>query len=451
MSSKARVAICGAGPSGLSQLHAFESVRQSGVDIPEVVCFEKQNDLGGHWNYTWRTGLDEYGESVHQSMYENLWTNLPKECSEFFDYSFDQHFGRPLTSFPPRSVFHDYIRGYAKHNNVLQYIQFNTVIRWITYDEEKKKFHVTVKDLRKDETKLEQFDYVIVATGHFSSPRIPYFNGIESFPGQILHSHDFRSARAFVGQDVLLIGNGFSAEDIALQLYKYGARSITISYRTKPKNFKWPGSIQEVPLLTKIDRQMIYFKDDSSREVQSIIFCTGYLYSFPFLDEPLRLKTSDDLNPTDLYKTIFWIHQPRIFYLGMQRLTFSFNISNIQAWYVRDVILGKTHLPSSKEEMLADIVLRQTKAKSSQTPSDYVQYQKDYILDLLSATDYPRFDLDRMVEILMKCVRTRYEDILTYREKTYPSTVTNTMAKQHHTPWLNEFDDRLENFIQIEQ
>jgi trimethylamine monooxygenase len=67
-----RVAIIGAGPCGLSQLQAFEQARRKGVDIPEGVCFEKQADWGGLWNYTWRTGLDEYGEPVHGSMYRYL-------------------------------------------------------------------------------------------------------------------------------------------------------------------------------------------------------------------------------------------------------------------------------------------------------------------------------------------------------------------------------------------
>ena len=37
-----RVAIIGAGPSGLAQLRAFQSDQAKGADIPEVVCFEKQ-------------------------------------------------------------------------------------------------------------------------------------------------------------------------------------------------------------------------------------------------------------------------------------------------------------------------------------------------------------------------------------------------------------------------
>ena len=70
-----RVAIIGAGPSGMAQLRAFQSAKDKGSEIPEVVCFEKQSDWGGLWNYTWRTGLDENGEPVHGSMYRYLWSN----------------------------------------------------------------------------------------------------------------------------------------------------------------------------------------------------------------------------------------------------------------------------------------------------------------------------------------------------------------------------------------
>ncbi len=106
-----KVAIIGAGPSGLAQLRAFESAQKKGEKIPEVVCFEKQEDWGGLWNYSWRTGTDEYGEPVHCSMYRYLWSNGPKECLEFSDYSFDEHFGKPIGSYPPREVILDYIRG----------------------------------------------------------------------------------------------------------------------------------------------------------------------------------------------------------------------------------------------------------------------------------------------------------------------------------------------------
>ena len=43
MSSK-RVAIIGAGPSGMAQMRAFQNAQQNGEDIPEIVCFEKQSN-----------------------------------------------------------------------------------------------------------------------------------------------------------------------------------------------------------------------------------------------------------------------------------------------------------------------------------------------------------------------------------------------------------------------
>lgn len=63
-----RVAIIGAGPCGLAVLRAFSLAEKNGIKIPEIICFEKQNDWGGMWNYNWRTGLDEFGEPVYFSL-----------------------------------------------------------------------------------------------------------------------------------------------------------------------------------------------------------------------------------------------------------------------------------------------------------------------------------------------------------------------------------------------
>ena len=55
---------------------------------------------------------------VPNSMYRYLWSNGPKECLEFADYTFDKHFGKPIPSFPPREVLQDYILGRAKNANI---------------------------------------------------------------------------------------------------------------------------------------------------------------------------------------------------------------------------------------------------------------------------------------------------------------------------------------------
>ena len=39
-----KVAIIGAGPCGLSALRSFEQAEKNGEKIPEIVCFDKQED-----------------------------------------------------------------------------------------------------------------------------------------------------------------------------------------------------------------------------------------------------------------------------------------------------------------------------------------------------------------------------------------------------------------------
>lgn len=67
MTHKLRIAIIGAGPSGLAQLLAFKKAEQE--QQVELVCFERQSDWGGLWLYTSQTGIDVHGEPIHTSMY----------------------------------------------------------------------------------------------------------------------------------------------------------------------------------------------------------------------------------------------------------------------------------------------------------------------------------------------------------------------------------------------
>jgi trimethylamine monooxygenase len=62
------------------------------------------------------------------------------------------------------------------------------------------KFEVSYRDKKNNKTSKDIFDYVIVSTGHFSVPFIPEYPGMKSFPGRIMHSHDFRDAEEFRGK-----------------------------------------------------------------------------------------------------------------------------------------------------------------------------------------------------------------------------------------------------------
>ena len=444
-----RVAIIGSGPSGLAQLRAFQSAKEKGAEIPDIVCFEKQSDWGGLWNYSWRTGLDEYGEPVHGSMYRYLWSNGPKEALEFADYSFDEHFGGPIASYPPREVLFDYIQGRVKKANVRSWIRFNSVVRHVHYDEHEGMFLVTVKDHIKEVEYTEEFDHVIVASGHFSTPNVPTYPGFESFKGRILHAHDFRDAMEFYGKDILLIGASYSAEDIGSQCWKYGCKSITSSYRTAPMGYKWPANWTELPQLVKVDGNTATFKDGTTKDVDAIILCTGYLHHFPFMAENLKLKTNNRLYPVNLYKGVIWEHNPKLMYLAMQDQWFTFNMFDAQAWYARDVIMGRIDLPS-QAEMHADIDRMRAEEDAGETDYYAFDFQGRYFMDLMEMTDYPDFDAQGAIDIFMEWKKHKKEDIMTFRNHAYKSALTGTMAPEHHTPWRDALDDSLEAYLKTE-
>jgi trimethylamine monooxygenase len=441
-----RVAILGAGPSGTAALRAFASAKEQGADIPEIVCYEKQDDWGGLWNYTWRTGLDEYGEPVHGSMYRYLWSNGPKECLEFADYTFEEHFGKPIPSYPPREVLADYIRGRVEKAGVRDWVRFRHVARWVTFDDTTQTFTVVVHDLVQNQQITEIFDYVIVATGHFSTPNIPYFPGMDRFAGRVLHAHDFRDALEFKDQHVMVVGSSYSAEDIGSQCWKYGAKSMTACYRTKPMGFHWPDNWETKPLLTRIEGKTCHFKDGTSKQIDSIILCTGYLHHFPFMQDDVRLVCPNRLWTPCLYRGVALEANPKVMYLGMQDQYYTFNMFDAQAWWARDVILGRISIPdkAAMELHSAGWIDRESKLESDK---DMIYFQGDYTQDLIDQTDYPSFDIEGVNKTFMEWKNQKYEDIMGYRNNGYKSLMTGTMAPTHHTPWAEALDDSMQEYL----
>lgn len=250
------------------------------------------------WNYTWRTGVDENGETLHNGMYSHLWSNAPKELHELPDYSYEKHFGQNVGSYPPRVAIRDYLFGYFKHSKLDESaIRLSTTVTNVEWLADQTQFKVSVKDNKAGKKYSELFDYVVVANGHFSTPNVPEFPGIHEFQGSVLHSHDFRSGTAYKNQRVCLVGGSYSAEDIASQCYKFGANHCIISHRKKDAEgnwqmspHAWPEGIAEKPLIKEVKLNSVVFHDGTEEPVDAIILCTGYRHNFPFLSDDLMLN-----------------------------------------------------------------------------------------------------------------------------------------------------------------
>ena len=242
-----------------------------------------------------------------------------------------------------------------KHGDLNKYVRYNKKVTNVRFVDTTKTFVVQVADADNQglgETE-ETFDYVIVATGHFWAPNFPEFPGIESFPGRVLHAHDYKCAKEFKGMRVLVIGGSYSADDISIQCMKFGATSVAISAR-RPTGLKWRPGYTEYPVMTKVEGSTCYFKDGQHTDVDAIIMCTGYLHCFPFVESDIRMKPENVYYPKQLYKGVVLMESGnnQMMYLGMQNQAFSFPMFDAQAFWSLQRILNNISLPSKKEMLI---------------------------------------------------------------------------------------------------
>jgi putative flavoprotein involved in K+ transport len=76
---------------------------------------------------------------------------------------------------------------------------------------------------------------VVVATGYNGTPFVPEWPGRDAFPGELLHSSQYRNPEPFRDRDVLVVGAGNSGAEIAHDVADGGARSSRLSVRTPPQ------------------------------------------------------------------------------------------------------------------------------------------------------------------------------------------------------------------------
>ena len=185
-----------------------------------------------------------------------------------------------------------------------------------------------------------------------------------------------------------------------------------------------------------------------ARDVDAIILCTGYKHHFPFLPDELRLKTSNRLWPLNLYEGVAFTPNPKLFYLGMQDLWYSFNMFDAQAWLTRDIIMDRIQLPSRADMEAANDHWRE-KEVEIRTDAEAFEYQGEYIKRLIAQTDYPDLDIDNINRIFLQWKKDKKADIMGYRDKCYRSVLTGTLAARHHVPWMKAFDDSLEAYLRL--
>ncbi|EDW01918.1 GH20181 [Drosophila grimshawi] len=327
--------IIGAGTAGLC------CARRAQERNLNPTVFELSHQIGGTWAYNKNTGTVN-GIDVHSSMYENLRTNLPKEVMGFPDFEI----GADRKSYLPSEDICAFLNQYADHFELRKFIQFNTYV--IRVVRKKLKWQVIVKNLLINTVRICYFDNIMIANGHYHTPNYSQIKNANLFRGEYLHSHDYRNSEIFQGKCVLVIGGGPSALDLSNIISK-SAKNVTLSHHLEgiSKSIFFE-NVQTKPDVKELDENGAYFVDGSYTKFDTIFFCTGYKYAFPFLSVTSGIYVEENYVQM-LYKQCINIRNPTMALIGLPFYVCAAQMMDLQARFVLSYFCGTNQLLTQKE------------------------------------------------------------------------------------------------------
>mmetsp|Transcript_17341 Transcript_17341/g.29410 ORF Transcript_17341/g.29410 Transcript_17341/m.29410 type:complete len:468 (-) Transcript_17341:882-2285(-) len=376
-----KVAVIGGGAAGLA---AARVLSRNGIK-PRL--FEKEDNIGGVWRHV-------SGSKTHP-MYRGLRTNLPRELMAFRERPWEKDPGKSYVTHREVCV---YLQKYRDEFELDQFIVYRSLVTQLrvvegsrsqlsTQDEE---LPLIELEWKIDEEKYaETFDAVCVANGHYAVPSIPVLPGIEHFKGRTLHSIEYDDPEEFRGQTVLCIGGRASGADLAREISEV-ADQVYLSSATEDK-VDTHKNVTLVPRTKSINSDGTAQFDhncDITAIFDTIIYCTGYDYNFPFVNAESKLDLSvapGERRVTPLYMQLWHALYPNLSFVGLLHSVLPFPLFELQ---VEAIVaqFRKSILPGLKErEECASVDAIKGGSKSSGNLKD-THYlgaaQWDYCRDL---------------------------------------------------------------------
>lgn len=388
-----RIAIVGAGPVGVSCAKYLLAERA----FETIDVYEQRDRVGGIWNLSSPTRSrkipvpqedpryghhraestsnangetfkamtvddddDEEELEFESPLYDYLETNIPKHLMAFSDKPFPE--SDPL--FPSHQAVLRYLEEYA--DDVRQLIRFNTAVRdvraVVDVNPGQEKWNLTAEDLATKRTSSEAYDAVVIANGHYTIPYLPDIHGVKewnvAYPGRIIHSKAYRKPEEFEGLKVVVVGNSASGLDIATQIGKYCRKPVLLSSRSAsifgapPADGVCENVDEIVEFLAPKDEMQRAVRFGSGRvekDIDRVVFATGYFYSYPFLANVSPPIVTDGLRARGTYQHLFSIAHPTLAFPVINLKIIPFPMSQNQAAVIARVWSGRLDLPSATE------------------------------------------------------------------------------------------------------
>jgi hypothetical protein len=413
--------IIGAGSSGIA---AAKKLNDAGVPFD---CFEKSDRVGGNWVFGNRNGMS--------SAYRSLHINTSRDRMEYADFPMP----RDYPDFPHHTQIARYFDDYVDHFGFRDRIVFGTGVDKAERDAE------GTWRIALDSGEARRYDALLVANGHHWDPRWPEPAFPGEFDGVQMHAHHYVDNSDMRGKNVVVLGMGNSAMDIAVEASQVANKVFLAARRGAhviPKylfgrpldqmglspRVPWPvrqkvleaiiktttgdmeryglpkpdhrigeahptisseilsrlyhGEIKPKPNIDRLEGDSIRFADGSVEKADIVVYCTGYKVTFPFFEEGFLSAPGNDL---PLFRRVFHPELRNVFFIGLlQPLGAIMPLAEAQGGWVGEYLRGDYALPPTPE-LRRDVERERRKMfkryVASKRHTMQVDYD-DYLLDL---------------------------------------------------------------------
>jgi cation diffusion facilitator CzcD-associated flavoprotein CzcO len=382
----AKVCVIGAGSSGIASCQVLQA---RGIQFD---CFEKGSGIGGNWRYGNDNGMS--------SAYRSLFINTSRVRMEYASYPMPADF----PDYPHHTQIARYFEDYVDNFGFRDRIRFRTEVtgvepageRWeVTLDDGETREYDAVlvanghhwdpkypeppfpgqatftgeqlhshwyrepderfvdrnvlvlgignsaTDIASETSRVSAMTYLAMRRGAYVLPKFVGGRPLDQLAPSWANRLPFALTRGLLMREVNRVQGSMELYGLPKPDHKLGQAHPTISADLLTRIGH--GRVTVKPNIERIDGSTVRFVDATEVRIDTIVWCTGYKVTFPFLD-PSVLDTAGNRVP--LYRRVVHPRRPGLYFIGLvQPLGAIMPIAERQSEWVADLLEGGAALP----------------------------------------------------------------------------------------------------------